>query len=177
MRDCAGCTQCCETMGITELDKGPYIKCKHICQAGCDIYGSHPLSCSVYQCLWRTEYLPQDYRPDKCGFLMAIREDEGKWIIHLDECHRLTDQQVLLALNLAIDLIDKSESPKLRGIKIFRFGTRGQVDQQNRSIFISKPYHKSVISVCVSPAEKEAFEAKKPPHRLRQWISMIDLLC
>ena len=67
-RSCGGCTACCKTHAVVELDKEPFTWCKH-CNIGegCSIYGRHPTDCKEYFCFWRKDarYLTENDRPDR----------------------------------------------------------------------------------------------------------------
>lgn len=63
-RECGSCTECCTVMGVPELNKADYSKCKHEC-GKCDIYNQRPDSCRQFECGWLLGKLPQKHRPDK----------------------------------------------------------------------------------------------------------------
>ncbi len=77
MYNCDGCTTCCKTLKIRELDKPGNTWCQH-CKigVGCGIYDSRPESCRVYECVWlQTQRLdkpiPLALRPDKSRVLIG----------------------------------------------------------------------------------------------------------
>jgi hypothetical protein len=69
-RVCGGCTACCKTHGIRELNKPPGTWCRH-CRIGekCSIYNSRPKSCREYACSWLQGIGTEETRPDKIGFV------------------------------------------------------------------------------------------------------------
>jgi hypothetical protein len=52
-RTCAGCTECCKLIAVTELDKPAGQCCRHADPGrGCAIYPERPNSCRGFACLW-----------------------------------------------------------------------------------------------------------------------------
>jgi hypothetical protein len=77
-RQCGGCTACCTTMGVGEISKPAFVKCKHACAQGCSIYEDRPESCAVWACLWRRGLvMPEDMRPDKLGIVFDLSIDDN----------------------------------------------------------------------------------------------------
>jgi hypothetical protein len=88
-RRCSTCTLCCKVMGIQELDKPAGRWCAH-CQPGqgCDIYGRHPPSCSVFMCLWLSAPgVPERLRPDRCNVVLAAEANGARLVAHCDPDH------------------------------------------------------------------------------------------
>jgi hypothetical protein len=75
-RECGGCHVCCQALAIEELHKECWTLCTH-CDQGCQIYKDRPKSCRLWYCYWALKYLPETYRPDKCGFLIEGRKNLG----------------------------------------------------------------------------------------------------
>lgn len=73
LRACDGCTACCYTHAVDELDKYEFNDCIHCDKGvGCAIYASKPRSCSVFQCLWLSGDVGEDtVRPDKLGIVCS----------------------------------------------------------------------------------------------------------
>ena len=71
-RACGECTACCSVKGVPELGKPGQVACRHLCQAGCGVYGRRPTSCREYACLWRQGLIDGDERrrPDQLGVLI-----------------------------------------------------------------------------------------------------------
>jgi uncharacterized protein len=89
-RQCGGCTACCTTMGVGEIQKPAFQKCKHACAQGCAIYEDRPESCATWACLWRRGLvMPEELRPDKLGIVFDLSIDDnnvfGQTCIHAME--------------------------------------------------------------------------------------------
>jgi hypothetical protein len=71
---CGKCTACCTLIGVAELDKENFTHCKHICEAGCEIYMDRPKSCRIYNCLYRLGHVKggEQNRPDNLGILLDV---------------------------------------------------------------------------------------------------------
>lgn len=70
-RSCGACTACCTALGVTELDKPMGARCVHERAArGCAIYADRPPSCRGYRCGWLQGALPEEFRPDRAGFII-----------------------------------------------------------------------------------------------------------
>jgi len=65
-RICGGCTACCKTHPIVELNKPARVWCLE-CEIakGCKIYGNHPQGCRDFACQWLLGGGAEDERPDK----------------------------------------------------------------------------------------------------------------
>jgi hypothetical protein len=74
-RQCGGCSECCEVMGVRELEKPPLTKCKNQCDTGCTIYDSRPATCREWTCSWvrDDEFLSDRDRPNEGGLLFVHR--------------------------------------------------------------------------------------------------------
>jgi len=89
-RTCGHCAACCTWLGIKELQKFQGQTCQHLKNGDpnkrCGTYNDRPLACSSYLCVWRIGVLPDDYRPDLCGFIISPGELEGGipcFVIHV----------------------------------------------------------------------------------------------
>lgn len=67
MNKCGSCTLCCLLTHIPELEKPVYKLCE-FCEdgAGCGRYRIRPAACKEYSCVWLSENLPNELRPDLC---------------------------------------------------------------------------------------------------------------
>ena len=74
-RKCDGCTVCCETVKVDSFDKPPGVKCQHQCALGCKIYDARPSECEQYSCSWLEGRLPEELKPNECGWMA-----ETMWI-------------------------------------------------------------------------------------------------
>lgn len=67
-RSCGECHACCEVLGVQDLAKPFWARCRHLDPDGgcksCTIYGNHPGNCKTYQCAWRQGMLADTERPD-----------------------------------------------------------------------------------------------------------------
>lgn len=73
--DCGTCTACCTVLGVGELRKDDYSRCKHECAGGCSIYKTRPKECRTYQCLWiASPDMLEDLRPDKLGVILEVSQ-------------------------------------------------------------------------------------------------------
>lgn len=72
-RTCGGCTSCCKTHGVAEVDHIGGEWCKH-CDvgSGCSIYARRPKPCEVYECCWLKGEGEEDDRPDQSQFVMDV---------------------------------------------------------------------------------------------------------
>lgn len=75
-RTCGGCTACCKTHQIEELQKPANQWCAHcVVGKGCGVYEERPPSCRDYACVWINfpDALPEDdQRPDRLGVVFSI---------------------------------------------------------------------------------------------------------
>ena len=76
IRECGTCTDCCTIFAVSELEKGMYETCVHVCQAGCAIYAERPEPCRAFRCQWLRGLLEVDgtvdlgLRPDVSGVVL-----------------------------------------------------------------------------------------------------------
>jgi len=77
-RDCGDCTACCTYLKGSSYgyEFGGGKSCKFLCESGCDIYKIRPNVCMNYQCAWSQELLPEEMRPDKCGVIASVENNE-----------------------------------------------------------------------------------------------------
>ena len=81
IRACGSCTACCTVMGVSEIEKGAYEACEHLCDAGCGIYLDRPGSCRTFECQWLRGVLEvdgdvdTDLRPDSCGVIFDYQPE------------------------------------------------------------------------------------------------------
>lgn len=79
-RTCGACSACCTHLGIDtpEFTKPQGMPCQHLGSRGCSIYERRPTTCRTWHCLWRhIPNLPVAARPDLCGAILSIREDDA----------------------------------------------------------------------------------------------------
>ncbi len=79
MRECNGCTACCTWLiGYAygwEFGNGK--ACKFLECDGCGIHKVRPKDCEKYFCAWSQELIDEEYRPDKCGVLVSVEQNEN----------------------------------------------------------------------------------------------------
>lgn len=76
-RSCGECSACCQYVSIDapEMTKHDGVLCRHY-SAGCTIYDKRPGLCRDFFCGWRHFPLSDQWRPDRCGFLLIAGADE-----------------------------------------------------------------------------------------------------
>lgn len=78
-RECGSCTACCTVFDVSELEKGMFETCKHVCEVGCAIYEDRPEPCRAFRCQWLRGLLEVDgtidpaLRPDACGVVFDFQ--------------------------------------------------------------------------------------------------------
>jgi hypothetical protein len=83
-RPCDGCTACCSILNVPELDKPPYVRCRHLGNKGCTIYLDRPAAvCGAYLCEWARGLAPAWMKPSVAGVIPGHTTD-GK-AMHLHE--------------------------------------------------------------------------------------------
>jgi hypothetical protein len=79
IRECGPCTACCTVFAVSELEKGMFEACSHVCDAGCAIYPDRPEPCRAFRCQWLRGMLEVDgsvdrrLRPDACGVIVDFQ--------------------------------------------------------------------------------------------------------
>ena len=79
MRECGSCTACCTWLigDSYGWEFGNGKSCKFLCETGCDVHKARPESCENYFCAWAQELIDDEYRPDKCGILISVENNEN----------------------------------------------------------------------------------------------------
>ena len=110
-------------MAVEELRKPMYAACQHCGPAGCSIYGTHPPTCSQWQCLWAAGVLDESDRPDRCGLMFEQSIIDGIPVISIHE----VIPHALEARQRVAKLIEKIQHFGLRTDEIHEwpYGTRG----------------------------------------------------
>lgn len=83
---CGDCHSCCKSFGwiddnqirLIELDiQYEWDRCNKLCDNNrCTIYDNRPKTCSDFECLYVESDLPEEYLPEKVGFVTDLRRDE-----------------------------------------------------------------------------------------------------
>ena len=104
MNKCGECKVCCTIFSIPELNKPKNMACENICNGKCSIYNSRPDSCKNFNCLYITNSLKKEMRPDRCGVLIAGFKDIGY------KAYRLRDNININVMNIINNI------PNIEGI-------------------------------------------------------------
>lgn len=83
MRECGECTACCTWLqgSAYGYEFGGGKSCKFLCEKGCGVHKARPKVCEGYFCAWAQELLSEEMRPDKCGVLASVENNErGQYI-------------------------------------------------------------------------------------------------
>lgn len=83
MRECNGCTSCCTWLKGSAYgwEFGNGKSCRFLECNGCGIHKVRPKLCENYFCAWAQELIDEEYRPDKCGFLVSVENgDNGQYL-------------------------------------------------------------------------------------------------
>lgn len=78
-RECGDCTACCTWLnGIAYgWEFGGGKTCKFLCESGCSVHKARPKVCEKYFCAWSQELLEEEMRPDKCGVIASVENNEN----------------------------------------------------------------------------------------------------
>lgn len=70
-RSCGGCTACCKTHAVFEIEKPMGKWCPH-CRVGkgCAIYLDRPKACKDFVCEWMKGFGKDEHRPDKTKIVL-----------------------------------------------------------------------------------------------------------
>lgn len=72
---CGPCTACCSSVPVQEIGLPAYQRCPHLmgppsAHIGCGVYETRPDSCYRWSCMYLASDLPEEFRPDRCGFVV-----------------------------------------------------------------------------------------------------------
>lgn len=134
LKSCGNCKACCTAIGVVELSKRNYQRCRHLCKKGCSIQESKPESCGEYQC-WYTQGIVQD-RPDKIGLLVDYKPIPAPGVIRVWEVKKGAAKKrrgkrfisKLLHYDSEIAVIDQKQTKFLRSGQIIPTPKEVQVD-------------------------------------------------
>jgi Fe-S-cluster containining protein len=78
MRECNGCTACCTWLIGDSYGWafGRGNSCRFLCESGCSVHKVRPKTCESYFCAWSQELINEEYRPDQCGFLVSVENNQ-----------------------------------------------------------------------------------------------------
>jgi Fe-S-cluster containining protein len=79
MRECGECTACCTWLQgyAYGYEFGSGKSCKFLCESGCSVHKVRPKVCEGYFCAWAQELISEEMRPDKCGVLVSVENNEN----------------------------------------------------------------------------------------------------
>jgi Fe-S-cluster containining protein len=79
MRRCEDCTACCTWLigDSYGWEFGAGKSCKFLECNGCGVHKVRPKVCENYFCAWSQELIDEEYRPDQCGFLVSVENNEN----------------------------------------------------------------------------------------------------
>lgn len=94
MRECGSCTACCTWLigDAYGWEFGNGKSCKFLCESGCSVHKARPKTCEKYFCAWAQELIDEDLRPDICGVLVSVENNEnGQYLkaIEIDNNNRI----------------------------------------------------------------------------------------
>ena len=79
-KTCGPCGLCCKVFAVEELAKPAGTPCPHFA-AGCSIYGTRPVSCRSFECVWLMDpEMPHRFRPDQTRVVLD-QDPEGLRLI------------------------------------------------------------------------------------------------
>ena len=79
MRPCGDCTACCTWLNGSAYGHtfGNGKTCKFLCESGCSVHKARPKVCESYFCAWAQELIDEEMRPDKCGVIVSVENNEN----------------------------------------------------------------------------------------------------
>lgn len=81
-KPCMGCTGCCYSHVIPEINKPAETMCPHaVPGVGCQIYETRPQSCRDFACMWSSTrgFIDPSDRPDKVGVVIDVTRDGSQF--------------------------------------------------------------------------------------------------
>ena len=85
MRLCGECTACCTWLkgNAYGYEFGGGKSCKFLECNGCGVHKARPKLCKDYFCAWSQELVSEEMRPDKCGVLASVENNENGQYLRL----------------------------------------------------------------------------------------------
>jgi hypothetical protein len=85
MRPCGDCTACCSWLvaNIYGWEIGGGKSCRFLECNGCGVHKARAKVCEGYFCAWAQELLPEELRPDKCGVIASVENNENGQYLRL----------------------------------------------------------------------------------------------
>ena len=95
MRTCGDCTLCCKVMAVNSMSKPRGAWCRNCTKRSCAIYDERPDDCRQFNCVWlKVETLPNELRPDKCGFVLTTTERNDTVQVNIDKTSTRLDHRL-----------------------------------------------------------------------------------
>jgi len=97
-RECGDCTVCCEgwlAATIYSHKMYPGKSCYFLKEGKCTVYSVRPTTCRKYQCGWSQHLLPEQYRPDKCGVVVSVKDAEDGQYLMVYKFRKDADMNIL----------------------------------------------------------------------------------
>ena len=97
MRECGECTACCTWLqgSAYGYEFGGGKSCKFLCETGCSVHKARPKLCEGYFCAWAQELLAEEMRPDKCGVLASVENNENGQYLKLVSTKKEINKDIL----------------------------------------------------------------------------------
>jgi Fe-S-cluster containining protein len=97
MRECGECTACCTWLqgSAYGYEFGGGKSCKFLCDTGCSVHKARPKLCEGYFCAWAQELLAEEMRPDKCGVLVSVENNEKGQYLKLVSIKKEINKDIL----------------------------------------------------------------------------------
>jgi hypothetical protein len=96
-------------MEVKSMSKPRGAWCRNCTKKSCAIYDERPDDCRAFNCVWlKVETLPDELRPDKCGFVLTTTDRNDTVQVNIDPAstrldHRLSATiQHFLSLGLRV---------------------------------------------------------------------------
>jgi hypothetical protein len=108
LRQCGGCQECCEQLGVIELAKPHQTRCVHERDHKCDVYDLRPISCRNFVCCWLLGTVAdEELRPDRCGVVISpsYADAIGQAVLDVHQARPRIDPHTLGLIIKAIETV------------------------------------------------------------------------
>jgi Fe-S-cluster containining protein len=99
-RECGECTACCSWLEGDAFGWkfGCGQSCKFLKEGKCNVYNVRPEVCRNYQCAWSQHLLPEEMRPDKCGYIVSVEFNDqiGQYLKVIPINNMILDNNIIL---------------------------------------------------------------------------------
>lgn len=102
MRKCGECTACCDgnlAATIFSHKMYPGTPCHFLKDKQCSVYSVRPTTCKKYFCAWVQEIVSEQYRPDKCGYLVSVKNSDKNQYFEVIKINENSDKTLLEELD------------------------------------------------------------------------------